>query len=260
MDLGTGGDTPTAGGAPVGTGTTKAQISQILGVLGVVYRRQALTTQELKLAVPVWHELLGDLDFHLLKAAVHAHCTTSKWFPSVAELRQAAHDLVAPAAEAVTAGEAWAEVKRAIRLGQHRFQDGQARWSSPLVEAAFNALGGWNYFRTALTDDEMADRAHFTRAYEGLQRRQHDQARMHPAARRFRQGYLESARQLPGDNGRHADRPLEPVPPAPSPVEGPAPNPIEGSPAEGPIRRKKRHPKQVPVHASAIREPPPPWR
>jgi hypothetical protein len=228
----TGRDTPAVGG-----GTTKAQIGQILGILGVVYRRQALTTQELKLAVPVWHELLGDLDFDLLKAAVHAHCAGSKWFPSVAELRQAAYDLVAAGADGVTAGEAWGEVRRAIALGGHRFQSGEAGWSSPLVEAAFNALGGWSYFRTALADDEMADRAHFTRAFEALQRRQRDLDRMHPAVRRFRQRYLP---------GR-----------VPSLVEGPSPGPsVDPAPRLPNPPQKEQGPDSAPV-VGAIRESPP---
>jgi hypothetical protein len=237
--------------------TTKAQMGQILGVLGVVYRRQALTTQELKLAVPVWHELLGDLDFDLLKAAVHAHCASSKWFPSVAELRQAAYDLVAADAEGVTAGEAWREVRRALRLGCHRFQSGEAGWSSPLVEAAFNALGGWNYFRAALAEDEMADRAHFTRAFEALQRRQRDQARMHPAARRFRQEYLERAPQLPPA----CSEPDEEIPEQLArlaqrlSLDRPVPRPVEGLPRGrpgGPVPREVAGLRSIPRKVAGL--------
>lgn len=166
--------------------TSKSQISQILGVLGVAYRRQAMTTEQIKLAVPVWHELLGDLDFGLLKTAVQQHCSNSQWFPSVAELRQAAFDLLETKAERITPGEAWAEVKRAISTGRHHFASGEATWSSPLVEKAFRAIGGWSYFCYALTSAEMSDRARFMQAIEDLRVRDRQERRMLPEIRAYR--------------------------------------------------------------------------
>lgn len=182
-------------------------IPQVLGILGVAYPRQALSKEKFRLAVPVWHELLGDLDFGLLKTAVQRHCSTSKWFPSVAELRQAAFELLETEADRVTPAEAWAEAKRAISLGRHRFASGEASWSSPLVEKAFRAMGGWSYFRHARITAEMSDRARFMQAIDDLRVRDRQERRMLPAIRAFRDRQRLAA-QIPqrasaGQDGGH---------------------------------------------------------
>lgn len=112
--------------------------------------------------------------------------TTAPCFPSSAELRQGASGLAATPDQGTTAGEAWQEVKRAISLGQHRFESGLAHWSSPLVEDAFNAVGGWAFFRSALVKNEASDRAYFARAYEQLKCRHRQLAGIHQSARQLR--------------------------------------------------------------------------
>ena len=166
---------------------SKAQITQILGILGVAYRRQAMTEKDLLVAVPIWHDLLSDLDFDLLRAAVQNHCTSSKWFPSVAELRDAAFELAESDADKITPGEAWAEVKSAIAAGSSAYYSKSRTWSSPLVEKAFCAIGGWDYYRYALSSAEPADRARFIEAFQDLRTRGRQQGRMLPQLQAFRE-------------------------------------------------------------------------
>jgi hypothetical protein len=64
-----------------------------------------------------------------------------------------------------SAGDAWKEVPPALSRGEHGYRKGHYRWSSELVERAFNGVGGWGYFNQALIDSAMADRAHFMRIY-----------------------------------------------------------------------------------------------
>ena len=125
---------------------SRAEITELLGILGVAYPRNALDEKALRQAVPVWHQLLGDLDFGLLEAAAQMHCTASPWFPSIAEIRTLALDLLQAPGSLKTAGEAWEEVRLALSRGEHGYRKGYYEWSSPLVERAFSCVGGWYYF------------------------------------------------------------------------------------------------------------------
>lgn len=175
--------------------TNRAEVAQLLGILNVAYPHRAMDAEQLKLAVPVWSDLLGDLPFNILKIAVTQHCTESQWFPSVAEIRKAAFELMAPDEDMVTPLEAWSEAKRAAVDANHQ-------WSSAIVKQAFDAIGGRGYFRYALQESEMADRSRFVQAFEVLQKRQRYERRMLPAVREF----VGQHRQLTLDDNGDANK------------------------------------------------------
>ena len=64
--------------------------------------------------VDVWHEMIGDLDYHLAAAALKAYAQqeTSGFAPSVGQLREKA--VMITQEEEMTDGEAWALVVKAI--------------------------------------------------------------------------------------------------------------------------------------------------
>jgi hypothetical protein len=178
--------------------TDTNNIAQAITVLRAAFPRQEISSKAFGDMVALWAEILADIPPNVLNMAVMEWIARdTPWFPSVGQIRHIALDLVQCKEGELTPGEGWEEVKRAIRIGRHCFQAGSVKWSSPLVEKAFNALGGWNYFRVALQEDEVADRAHFMRTFEQLQRRKRDLDSMHPAARRLRQEYLDRAARLP---------------------------------------------------------------
>ena len=168
----------------------RTEIAKLLGIFGVAYPRHALSASQLAQAVPVWEMLLGDLDFGLLEAAAHKHCTTSQWFPSIAEIRSLALDMLRLPGAVKTAGEAWEEVRLALSRGEHGYRKGHYAWSSALVERAFNGVGGWQYFNTALMETAMADRAHFMRIYGELVERSERERREAPAVTAYRRMLL----------------------------------------------------------------------
>jgi hypothetical protein len=169
---------------------TRGEIPKLFSVLGTAYPRYALSGAKLAPAVEVWHEPLGDLDFGLLEAAACQHCTTSQWFPSLAEIRTAALDLMEPAGLFKSAGEAWEEVRLALSRGEHGYRKGHYAWSSELVERAFRGIGGWHCFSQALMDSVATDRAHFIRAYNELVEREERAQRESPVIRAYRQAVL----------------------------------------------------------------------
>ena len=159
---------------------TRKDIAQILAILGAAYPRQVLNAAQLKLAITVWLDILGDIPLDQIHLAVKAHCSNSKWFPAVAEIRQAALDLGETEADRITAGDAWGEVTRAF---------GRTRWgelpdfSHPRIMQAVIAIGGWQNLCASNIDAATADRARFIQAFETYERREHTDRRMLPAVR-----------------------------------------------------------------------------
>lgn len=183
---------------------TDAQIVAIVTLLEEAYpQRQALQGT----TVALYRRLLADLDGNMLLAAAHQHIADSKWFPTVAELREGALALSASSAGIPTAMEAWGEVVKALnpRLVYHHCETGKAiesaevyeahrqtcrecgwrhetpAFSVPLIEQAVNHLGGLK--RLARSDNEVADRAHFMRAYDQLAARETKEQKMLPEVR-----------------------------------------------------------------------------
>ena len=127
----------------------------------------------------VYERLLRDVSGEVLEEAALQHVAASRFFPTVAELREGA--LSAGGEALPSAIEAWGEVKRELsrcgRYGKPRFQNA--------IAARIVALLGW----VSLCDsgNEAADRARFLESYEELSRRARDEARRLPEARRLRE-------------------------------------------------------------------------
>ncbi len=161
---------------------TRKDMAQILAVLGVSYPRQAIRADVLKLTTTVWLDLLGDIPLDQIKLAVHHHCTNSQWFPSVAEIRQAAFDLGESESDRLTAGDAWAEVQDQMRHGGHW---DAPQFSHPRIQQAVDAIGGWRNVCTADMGAMTADRARFIQMFERYEQRERTDRRMLPAVREF---------------------------------------------------------------------------
>ena len=158
---------------------TLEEVIRIIGVLKLTYPNfgSRLTEDEWSVMPEVWHRLLHDLPFELLDAAVIHYATSSgsAFPPSVAELREAAFKLAnhgTPQAE-----EAWGEVQKAIRrFGYYRVPE----FDDPTTARAIEIIG-WRAL--CMSENEMADRAHFFRIYAALAKREHDNVIMLPEVR-----------------------------------------------------------------------------
>lgn len=152
--------------------------------------------------VDAWGRLLGDLDAEAVNAAVEAYAVTGAEFaPGPGVLRKRAIELTTP--RGVPLGdEAWAEVLDQIaRVGYV----GRPQFSHPAIEAAVAAFG-W----TALCESEnqMVDRAHFLKMFEGIRERVTFEAVAPPSVKAL---VARVQTQLglghgddPGDGPRHA--------------------------------------------------------
>jgi hypothetical protein len=141
------------------------RIIKVLGYLAALYPRFELTDA----TITVYRDMLQDIEPELLHAAVKKIGGSSKWFPTVAEIRTAAKEIQNRALGIPTAAEAWGEVKRQIAAigyyGSPEFQDAA-------TAATVQAIG-WRYLCTST--DEMVDRAHFTKYFGQIQGRREEE-------------------------------------------------------------------------------------
>lgn len=114
--------------------------------------------------VELWARMLGDIEGHSLALAVERLVATSKFCPSIAEVREAALGNEVAIGE-MTAGEAWAVVLDTIS------GTGYARaptFADPVVWRAVQCTSNWYDLCTSDVSDMPAHRARFQQAYESL--------------------------------------------------------------------------------------------
>jgi len=131
----------------------------ILKKLKRAYPRQNVTSATIEL----YAEMLVDLDRDDVRRAVGCLVAMSKWFPTVAEIREA---VAGAAVDGLPdAGVAWGEVRKAVsRFGSYRVPE----FSCPEVASAVEVVG---WATICLDENVMSTRARFVDAYRAIRER-----------------------------------------------------------------------------------------
>ena len=117
--------------------------------------------------VALWMESLSDLPVERVGIAVRKLIATSRFCPSIAEVRFACLEQT-PTIGEHSASEAWGIVLDAVaRYGWAR----SPVFADPVVERALQCTIGWYDLCTSDVADGASHRARFVTAYESLQRR-----------------------------------------------------------------------------------------
>lgn len=138
-----------------------SEAAKAVGVLQAAYPSARWSNE----TVQVYESLLVDLDFDLVTKAIARHICTSKFLPTIAEIRDAAADVaLGPTRNGV---DAWGDVGMAIRrVGSY----GMPKFEDPIVAECVRIMGWRNL---CLGDSpEAADRARFCELYADLQKKQ----------------------------------------------------------------------------------------
>lgn len=131
--------------------------------------------------------MLRDIPLDILRTAIDQVSSESKFFPTVAEIRERVIALQMP--DIPNGITAWGEVMEAFqRYGFYRLP----KFDNPITAEAVVCMG-WK--ELCSSENAEADRAHFSRIYDDLARRQKENARLLPASRQLK----ESARLELGD-------------------------------------------------------------
>lgn len=138
-------------------------------------------------SIKLWFRLLGDLDYEVVEGALLEHISTSVFPPSVAEIRQKCAQRLNPIV--TDWGEAWGEVQRAIRkYGSYREEEALESLSG-LTAVAVRRMGFKNL---CMSENTVADRAHFQRIYEGMVKEEQNSLQLPEFVRTEKQMMIES--------------------------------------------------------------------
>lgn len=145
---------------------TKNEALKLLVVLTAAYPRQEIGDPTAALYV----KFMADLDYHATEVAIARHIATEKFFPAIAEIREAVVNVTNPLP---SAAEAWRETLRAVYdVGIYK---GPPKFSHPAVDKAVDTIG-WREICMSEVGDP-AIRAHFMQVYESYRQRHLDEMR-----------------------------------------------------------------------------------
>jgi hypothetical protein len=136
------------------------EAAKLVAFLAAAYRDSKFTEDASK----VYEALLADLDFATAQEAVVRLISTSKWLPTIAEIRATAADIkhgpVRSGGEAY--GDVLAEIRRTGAWGAPSFKD-------PLVAECVRLM---TWRGLCLGENEASDRARFIELYDNLAARE----------------------------------------------------------------------------------------
>lgn len=153
---------------------------------------------------------LADIPAGLLKSAVVHHIATNRFFPAVAELREAAFSLCEMAEERDDGYTAWGKLQAALHQGYGYYR--APRFANPLIQRALDSMGGWQMFCLS-EENDRAWRARFIQAYETYLQREREERRLLPVVREQVQQMAEAHRAfaLPKPDEAAVDKPADVV-------------------------------------------------
>lgn len=135
----------------------------------------------------IWFSMLQDLDYGVCQNAVKQIIATSKFPPSIAEIREKYTELtVLPVADA---GEAWEEVMRAI---QHYGIYGEVEALNSLSELVRQTVKRIGFRNLCLSENIVADRAHFFKIYDSIATRQRNESKIPLAVLQQKESYIQA--------------------------------------------------------------------
>ena len=146
------------------------EFAEIIVILSTSYPNFKVT----KDTVRIYKMMLNDIPLEFLQAGALKHTSENKWFPTIAELREAAFAVMLNKPGIPSAFEAWQEAIEHCRKGDY------TSYSHPLIEKAVNIIG-IPYWKTMLEEQEMATRAQFIKVYESLFTRTEEDVKRLPA-------------------------------------------------------------------------------
>ena len=153
---------------------SEKQVRGLLRAISGAYPTFELTDDR----VSIYVKLLADLDAEALIAATQQHIATSKFPPTVAELREACASLTRPALPAWA--DAWGEVLDAIRRVGYL---GRPSFSHPLITQAVQGMGGWKLLCAMEISETATQRAQFRDVYNAYASRATATANLLPDVR-----------------------------------------------------------------------------
>ena len=126
-------------------------------------------------AVNVWYELLKDIDYQVANMAIQMHAQSSKFPPTVAEIRESASKIVH--GEVKDWSKAWEEACKAMsRFGRDR----KAEAYETLDDLTREVIDRLGYRNLCMSESIASDRANFRTIYTELAERRTETSKLSP--------------------------------------------------------------------------------
>lgn len=140
---------------------------EIINLLGIATANfPNLQQKEMKPTAVLWERALSDLSYEVAEMAVLKVLSTSKFFPTIAEIREAAALITQP--QQLDAMEAWGLIGEAIRKYGY-YQQGEAMKSLP--EDVKEMVKQFTWRDLCLSETPETLRAQFRMAWEARSKR-----------------------------------------------------------------------------------------
>ena len=156
---------------------TETEFGKLVVAIKTYYPREKLFPN--RQSVELWYRELSDLDYLTAETAIRKHVSTSVYPPTIAEIREAALDVMqGGAADDWSTG--WAKVQKAIRqYGSYRQEEALNSFDE-VTRACVESLGWMNL---CLSENPTADRANFRNIYGTIAERKRATARLPESVR-----------------------------------------------------------------------------
>ncbi len=181
---------------------THDETVKLIGLLIVAYPNfdKYSDKAHLRSTVALWDKMFSDDDFGLVQMALEKHIATSKWPPSIAELRDIMTTITNP--ELIPVDEAWAIVRKLLATEERLYRP-TGEYLPSIIAEAVDAVG-YDQLKALScsvirgdTDKAGLDRVAFVQAYEGKLLRARQRAAM-PEDLRIR---MDAAKKHYADDG-----------------------------------------------------------
>ena len=146
----------------------KKEFSKIAAAINTYYpREKPFPNNE---AAQLWFEEFKDYSYEDVVCALRRHVNTSKWCPTIAELKEA---IVLNVAGSKDWGESWNECLRVIsKYGQYQEEEALANMT-PITRLVVKRIG---YKELCRSEDKTLDRANFRKIYEQVTNNEYERA------------------------------------------------------------------------------------
>ena len=145
---------------------TSGECREVLRLIGAAYpaQRQRMSNDDVRAMAAVYAAGLADLELGRVRAAVERLVKSSRWMPTLAEIREAAVEVAHGAS--IPGGQAWGRCLALIRrYGAHRHPGIDFSLDDPLLHATIRAFGWPDLCQST---NLHADRARFIELYDEL--------------------------------------------------------------------------------------------
>lgn len=143
----------------------KADITKLIALCSINYKNFPEVGKE-EMLIELWNNMLEDVPYELGEVAIKKYISESVYPPTIADIRQRVADISKP--RVTPSIEAWGNVTKVIRkYGSYN----EAKALAELDDLTRKTVEYFGYRDLCISENGMADRAHFLKTYETMAER-----------------------------------------------------------------------------------------